>query len=289
VNEWRTQIEREAEAIARLKPSEARPLLLEVARAHAARRDPASLLAQYEHDGTVAPAEPDARLLHELDGLALAAADGFEAVELAPVLPLGTNAVLGHIDQNNVLSTVRNTEVLADPTAALALECVRRRRAGAETVRLCAVARVLRLQPIPDVPGFTRHFRIFALVTAGRARPHHGFESEALAEHVGVYLRLLDALRERGSNHTDVAVELSRAPAAVLRAVPQAVPDPDRREAINYYDGPMLRIAVSDREGNRFPLADGGTVDWSQRLLANSKERMLTSAIGHALIATRFL
>jgi len=61
----------------------------------------------------VAPAQPDGRLLHELDGLAPAAAESFEAVELAPVCPLGTNAVLGRVDQNDVLSTTRNTEVLA--------------------------------------------------------------------------------------------------------------------------------------------------------------------------------
>jgi hypothetical protein len=286
---WRARIEREAETLARLKPSEARPLLLEVARAHAARRDPASLLAQYERDGTVAPAEPDARLLHELDGLALAAAHEFEAVELAPVLPLGTNAVLGNIDQNNVLSTTRNTEVLADPTAALALECARRRRRGTARVKLCAVARVLRLQPVPDVPGFTPHFRLFALVTAGRAQPDLGFEASAIAEHVGVYLRLLEALRARGSDHADVSVELTRADPRILGAVPCAVASPDRQEALGYYDGPLLRISITDREGVRYPIGDGGTVPWTQRLLANGKERLLISGFGLSLIATRFL
>ena len=37
-------------------------------------------------------------------------------------------AVLGGIDQNNVLTTIRNAEVLGDSTPALALECARRRR-----------------------------------------------------------------------------------------------------------------------------------------------------------------
>ena len=103
---------------AQLAPADLRSLLLYVLSAQAERRDPASLLAQYERDGSVKPAPCDARIMHALDGLALAAADGFEPVELAPVGPLGANAVLGRINQNNVLSTIRNTEVIADPDRA---------------------------------------------------------------------------------------------------------------------------------------------------------------------------
>ena len=65
-------------------------------------------------------------------------------------------------------------------------------------MRLCTLGRILRLQPIPDLPGYTPHFRLFALVTAGRAQPSHGFEREALSEHLAVYRRLLDALGDRG-------------------------------------------------------------------------------------------
>ena len=153
-----------ADALAKLPPTDLQSLLLHVLREQAARRDPRTLLAQYERDPSVAPGRP----VHELEALALAHADGFEPVALAPVSPLGLNGVLGRIDQNNVATTIRGTEVLADPTAALALEAaVRRRKRPDETVRLCAVCRVLRLQPFPDVPGFSQHFALFALVTAG--------------------------------------------------------------------------------------------------------------------------
>ncbi len=66
----------------------------------------------------------------------------FEAVDLSPVCGLGLNRVLGEIDQNNVLTTIRNAEVLGDPTPALALECARRRRDASDCVpRLrCACA-----------------------------------------------------------------------------------------------------------------------------------------------------
>jgi hypothetical protein len=298
----------------RIAPADLRSLLLHVFGEHAARRDPASLLAQYERDATVAPDPTDARLLHDLDGLALAAAEGFESVELSPVSPFGTNAVLGGISQNNVLSTVRNTEVIADPTSALALECARRRRAGETTVRLCATAQVLRLQPIPDAPGFTAHFRLFVLVSAGRAQAGHGFELAEVAEHVRVYQRLLDGIRARGADLADVIVELSdtrlprpgpTTPVAVLppemtgaaprllralgEVLPEAVFDLDRREALGYYDGPMLSVTATDRDGGGYTLADGGGVPWTQRLLANGRERLITSGIGLGRIAARFL
>jgi fermentation-respiration switch protein FrsA (DUF1100 family) len=82
-------------------------------------------------------------------GSPLEAADGFDAVALAPVSPLWLNTVLGGIDKNNALATARGTEVLADPTTALSLEAALRRRDGERVVRACSVDRVLRLQPFP--------------------------------------------------------------------------------------------------------------------------------------------
>lgn len=314
------RIEREAgvrgltDALAALSPSDLRSVLLEVMRAQAARRDPAAVLAQALRDGTVRPEASDARVLHVLDGHALAAARGFEAVELAPVSPLGTNAVLGGIDQNNVLSTVRGTEVLADPTAALALEAARRRRAGErDAVRLCAVARVLRTQPLGDKPGYTPHFRLFGLVSAGRALPEHGFEVAELAEHARVQLRLLAAVGlagavelsdtrlprpdgARGRAHDpvdaepvdalpdDAPVELRR----LAAELPQARFDLRRPEGLGYYDGLMLRVVVTDAEGIRYAIGDGGVVGWTQRLLANRKERLVISGLGLGLLAARF-
>jgi hypothetical protein len=200
----------------RIRAADLAPLLLHAYRRRSTRRSPADLMAQHERDATVAPAEVDARRLNALDRLAFAAAEQFEALELAPVCPLATNAVLGGIDQNNVLTTIRNTEVLADPTSAQALECARRRRLGEPLVRLCASHRVVRMQPF-DVPGFTRHFRLFALASASRTAPFYGFEAAALREHLAVYLQLLTALRAEGYCCDDITVEVSHS--RVARAV----------------------------------------------------------------------
>jgi hypothetical protein len=162
----------------------------------------------------LAPSGVSARRLNQFDQVAFAVAGSFEALDLSPVAPLGLNHVLGEIDQNNVLTTIRNAEVLGDPTPALALECVRRRkdvelRAGG-AVRLCASARVIRLQPF-DFPGYTPHFRLFALVTAGRDRGSHAFDIEQLREHIRFYLELCRALNGVGFSLTSPLVEISDA------------------------------------------------------------------------------
>ena len=50
----------------------------------------------------------------------------------------------------------------------------------------------------------------------------------------------------------------------------------------------LLNLTATDREGDAVGLADGGRTDWTQRLLSNRKERLLTSGIGLGLLAERF-
>jgi hypothetical protein len=161
----------------------------------------------------VASSKVDARLLNQFDRTAFQVAQEFEAIELSPVGPLGLNHVLGGIDQNNVLTTIRNAEVLGDPTTALALECWRRRkdqarRTGGETVRLCCSQRLVRLQPF-DEPGYSPHFRLFALVSAGRDTGSHAFEIQHLGDHIRFYLLLFAALNEQGFSFREPLVEIS--------------------------------------------------------------------------------
>jgi hypothetical protein len=161
----------------------------------------------------VAASKVDARLFNQFDRTAFQVAQKFEAIELSPVGPLGLNHVLGGIDQNNVLTTIRNTEVLGDPTTALALECFRRRkdqagRLGGQTVRLCCSQRLVRMQPF-DEPGYTPHFRLFGLVSAGRDTGSHAFDIQHLGEHLRFYLRLFAALNEEGFSFVNPLVEIS--------------------------------------------------------------------------------
>lgn len=189
-----------------LAPSDLQSLLLAVYQRRARAVTDAQILASAGR-ALMPPSTVDARLLNAFDRIAFEAAKDFEAVELSPVCPLGTESVLGRIDQNNILTTIRNAEVLGDSTPAMALECARRRgpgdrRKASLPVRLCSSHRVVRLQPF-DVPGFTPHFRLFALVTAGRGN------AVTIQEHVRVYLNLFRGLNAAGFSMKDPLVEIS--------------------------------------------------------------------------------
>jgi hypothetical protein len=291
-----------------LAPTDLASLMLHVYRERSARRTPAELLAQYQRSSMVQPSTVDGRRIRELEAIAFAAAGAFEAVELAPVAPLGLNHVLGEIDQNNCLATARLVEVLADPTTMKALECARRRRAGeGGTIRLCARSRPLRLQPF-DTPGFSPHFGLFSLVSAGRDRGALGFELDSLREQIGVYLTALAAVQAAGYRVGGVEVTISdtERDADRLGRVERELCEPLARECdgramlaidqlhvrehgIHYYRGLCFSIDATGADGQRVNLADGGFTDWTRRLLSDAKERLLVSGIGLEIVPKRFV
>ena len=290
--------------VRRLPPTDLQSLMLHVYRKRSAKRSPSEILAQYERALMLKPSTADPRALIEVERLALESAAAFEAVDLAPIAPLGVNQVFGRIDQNNCLATVRNAEVMADPTTAKALECARRRRAGVTgTIRLCSRSRQLRLQPF-DAPGFSPHFGLFSMVSAGHDRGALIFETESLREHIGVYIELLSRLSAAGYRFEDVSISisdterdgsrLSRAEQEVLAPLAQTASsvsfrlDHEREQARGYYTGLCLSINATDPTGQRCNLADGGFTDWTRRLLSNAKERLLVSGMGLELIPKRF-
>jgi len=196
-----------------LSASDLQSLLLSVYQERVRSVREPDTLARWCRNPLTAPSGVDARLLNTFDRAAFAAADGFEAVDLSPVCPLGTTAVLGGIDQNNVLTAIRNVEVLGDSIPAMALECARRRRdrtgrAAQPPVRLCSSQRVIRLQPF-DYSGFTPHFRLFGMVSSGRDTGSNAFEVRHFGEHIRFYLRLFRALNAEGFSLAEPLVEIS--------------------------------------------------------------------------------
>ncbi|WP_437907602.1 hypothetical protein WME95_06780 [Sorangium sp. So ce327] len=195
-----------------LPGNELTTLLLHCLRRRALRRSFADVLDHAERAPMTHASTADARRLHALDAAAYAAAAGFEAVDLAPIGPLGVTACAG-VEPNNVLATVRFAEVAADPTTGLALHAARRRRGtrGGEPLRFCASQRVLRMQPTTQ-PGFTPHFRLFALATAARS-PGRGeddaCERRALLDHLVVWADLVRALPHAGFRAAGLRVVLS--------------------------------------------------------------------------------
>ena len=289
--------------LAALPANELTSLLLEVTRRR--ERTPKDLLEQFARDRAVRPTDDDPRLLVGVEAHAFAAASAFTPVTLSPVAPLGLNVVLGDIDQNSTLAAVRNCEVLADPTTVLALATANELRAGDgdAVIRKCAAARMLRMQPF-DNPAFSPHFAIFALTSGGRARPDHGFEIEALVEHLTAHLSLYERLNGDGYRLAELRVEvadtagdearLAAAEARVFPAVRARFPDVTcaidraRTHAIHYYRGLCLHVTARDPSGQVQQLSDGGATDWLARLGSNGKLRFFASGFGSQLLPRRF-
>lgn len=285
--------------LANLSGSDFTILMLEVARQRAARETPASLLRRYRADRFVSPAGTGWPLFRAAeDTLTEHLPAGTELLMLPPLVPLGCHSLLGPMSQDKVVTTMRAVEVAADPTNALALEAAVRRRTGdpRTVVRLAAVQRVVRAQQPP--PGYLPHFSLLGVVTAGRDDGGHRFEREAVAEHAR---SLVAGLAAAGLSAAQLAVTplspAGEAIAAALRgeladAPAEMVVDRQRQAGRGYYRDLCfkLNVAAGDSAGSgrsgKQPRADwaevgdGGFTDWTARLTASAKERLLISGIG---------
>jgi len=283
------------ERLAALSGSDFASLMLEVVRRRAARETPASVLRRYRQDRFVQPGGTSHRSGRRAEDALLGCLPADVAlVTLAPVVPLGTHSVLGTVSQHKVMTAIRACEVAADPTNALALEAAVRRAdaspdAGPATgpadgsVRLAGMQRVLRAQRFPV--GWSAHFGLFAMVTAGRDRGDHRFERAALAEHLRFGVA---ALRAAGVPRAQVALTpLSDAGERIVAVVAadlagppaEIIVDRDRTAGRGYYRDVCFKVdaLVSNKA---VEIGDGGFTDWTAKLLASGKERLLISGYG---------
>ena len=160
----------------RLAPTDLQSLLLEVYGRRAKRRDHKAVLEDHVSNRFTRPSATNPIRLLEWDSIAFTLLPKvFQPVELSPVCPLGTVSVLSPISQDWTVSTIRNTEVVADSTNVLAVECAVRRReqknfsfGKAAPVHLASSHRLLRGQKFGVGPGTRQHFRVFTLCSAGR-------------------------------------------------------------------------------------------------------------------------
>src|SRR5688500_9656976 len=278
----------------RLPPNELWSLLLAVLETRAARRTPAMVRQQWEQDRFVQPAAIDQRILNHLDSHLLAAASQFEALELSPVAPLGSCASVALTSQNRIVSTARGTEVVSDPTNVLALECARRLRSAPDAVvKLATSHRCLRAQPVPKLPGFSQHFRMFCLASAGHEQKDHAFLTGALLEHIRTHLAALDRLEQNGYHFPDRNLRLLATPERMHLAqrIADAVtgtPVVVTRLEHHYYEGVRFMLEVSTPPGDVVPFIDGGAFDWLRKLLANDRMVFVASGMGSQVAADLF-
>jgi hypothetical protein len=273
-----------------LIPSDLQTLLLAVARSRAGAVSPARLMRRFGEDVFVCPSPTDPRALWKLEArMWELLPETFEGVDLSPVTPLGTCSAVAPVDQNRVITTVRGSEVVSDPTNVLALEAAgRRRRTRSERVDLAACHRVVRAQRFSG-PGLFQHFRLFALVSSGRDRGSGAAEAAMLTDHLrfwaGVFSDLLPSRR------AVLEVSVFDSPALLERLHDTVLPGlaplpetivieehPERQRARGYYGLGAVRAAVQDG-ADWVEIGDGGFTDWTASLTADAKERCLISCV----------
>jgi hypothetical protein len=294
----------------RLNPTDLQSLMLAVYQRRVEAITPSQLLERYEHDRFVRPSAIAPQALVDFDQLVWSTLpDAYAALDLSPVCPLGTNAAIATVSQNKVITTIRNTEVVADITNVLALECASRRRQllradpkSHERVRLCASHRVVRGQVFGGPASFP-HFHLLGLCAAGRDEGSFRFETSSLVEQITFYMRLLQAAARLGyharqfriaitdledSQRKQTLEEQVLAPLFASYADARCELDPNRTTGRGYYVGTCFHIYATNAAGIEFELVDGGFTTWTQQLLNNRKERLLISGLGVERFCAQF-
>ncbi len=267
-------------------------VLLEIFHLKTTQLQPADVLRAYAENRFVRPSSaPFFKLVAiKNDLLQRAASAGFEPLQLSPACPLGTCSVVALAHQDKVVSATRGTELVADATNVLALEtALRRKGQGPEDlIRLCASHRHIRTQ-VFDLEGFTPHFDIFCMTSAGRDTGHFSFEKTTVAEHLLFYhswAKTLPGASGFRAVFTPFSTEgvrfcESTLPDIVAGMFPIEVKP---AEPEGYYR--FLRCKILLTLGTKeWEIGDCGFTNWTARLLSNRKERFFISGLGVEMVA----
>ncbi|KKI91057.1 hypothetical protein WQ54_16980 [Bacillus sp. SA1-12] len=274
--------------------SDLNTLLLEVLRTRTNDLTPGELLKKYSMNRFVHPAEIDPIWLKqvEVELLKIARSSLFTPIQISPVSPLGSCSVIATADQNKVISALRGTEVVSDATNLLALHICDLVKKGSikndsDSIRFSTSHRHIRAQKF-EKPGLVPHFHIFCMVTSGRDKGSYSFEKQALFEHIDVYRKMFKSVfstditvkLNASGGYTDSKGFIQRMGDHIHEKLPgvRILKNLEERDNL-YYQGLQYSIIVK-LNGQEIHIGDGGFVDWSQKLLANRKERMLISGIG---------
>ncbi len=223
---------------------------------------------------------------------------------MSPVCPLGTNSVVASVDQNQAVSTSRNTEVISDATNVLALECVVRRQEAIKApsthldeVHLAASHRFLRPK-LYDSPAFSAHFHMFSLCSAGRDQGNLQFETSALQLQLQFYLTALQELLNESIEFSVLITDFHEHDRSTFLEKSLLAPiknkftnvvckfNDERTTGRGYYQNLCFHIYATLPSGEDIQLADGGSVDWTQKLTSNRKERLIISGISSERICS---
>ncbi len=282
------------EKMKKLKPTDQQSVLLELFQHRVESLTPAAVLNQYKNNRFVPPAGVSPVKIIDLEKYAFTILpETFDQMRLSPVSPLGSCSVLGTVDQNKVLSTIRNVEVCADPTNTMALETALRRKKNPNfTVRLAASQQVVRSQKF-DNPAYSSHFTIFAVTSAGKRDAGYKSMISELREHIDFYLKLIETYLPDEAPEDFIKIKLSPFNPSLGKRLSENIIDPinsttsfkaeldlTRKSGIGYYQDVAMAIELKTKSGEYLKVIDGGDTDWTAKLVSNHKEYFLSSCVG---------
>ena len=277
----------------RLSNSEINSLFMEIFKKKSQRLTSSEILFQFQNNRFVFPAvvNPVSYKEFEIDWLKSAERIGFTSIQLSPLTQFGTCSSVAPVDQNNIVSAIRGTEIVSDATNVLALNiaCEFRKEKQNRPIKYCTTHRHVRAQSINN-PLFSAHFGLFCMVTGGYDTGNFSFEIENLKEHINFYLNQL--LSIFGSKDLILKIEVEDKNENLNYKLKEQLNNIRNDIKIifikmedenNYYQLCRFKIYLNYKN-NEVNLADRGLVDWTQRLLQNKKHRYLISAVGLELI-----
>ena len=277
-----------------LPKSDFNSLLLKLHQMQAVSVTPTDIVKAFQSNRFSVPSEIDPIAYHLLEAelLTLARESEIKSVLLSPVAPFACCSAFGCVDQNNVISAVRGTEVVSDPTNMLAIIIAgllkKKEIDNRNPVHYCSTMRVVRAQVFPTRRGYYSHFGIFSIVSSGKDSGSYKCEKNLLAKQLTYYRKLLvekyDAKlsvvlrKRRGYTNGDRLYEsMAEMVNDELPGVPVSL-DPEYEEN-NYYKG--IHFTIYMEKGHEcVEIGDGGFVSWTQQMTGNKKERCLVSGIG---------
>lgn len=273
----------------KLSNSELNTFLLELFKIKSQKVNPTEIVRQFNENRFVAPVDSDIIKLKEIEIEWLKYAKGkeYKPLNLSPLTPFATCSSVGLVNQNNVVSALRGTEVVSDATNVLALKIASEFKEVKDKniiLRYSTTHRHIRGQNYSN-PNFTAHFSVFCLVSGGFDRGNYEFEISQLEEHIEIMYSLLKRkfsenqlyikfLLKENSEHFQTLLQQRKDLFWANKEV-FTIEDFDNK----YYNTIQFKVGVRT-DNQTIELVDGGDVDWIQKLIGNKKCRLFISGAG---------
>lgn len=274
-----------------LSGSEVNSVFLEMFKMQAAKIQATDLVKQFTNNRFVVPSTVDVLAYKklELEYLEFANEQGFKPIILSPLTPLGTCSTVGEVNQNNVVSALRGTEVVADVTNVLALKIAAdfKKNKSPDVVKYATTHRHVRGQAFTN-PAFTAHFGVFCLVSGGIDTGSYQFEIGQLIAHIDLHYSLLSSKFD--SKNLEIKIHLRQENPYFIESLEKQLSDKgfhfkliEDYQKGDYYKMVQFKIYLKYKDMD-LDLADGGLVDWTQKLIPNKKHRLFISGCGIEIV-----